>query len=192
MADEIRFYMDQHIPAPVSQGLRHRGVDVLTSQEAQNCGASDAARWLDHSFLNLNLTEVIFGSQIAASAVHRCFCAIQARVVCQDNTLRLGRGRLSGFPSSRCLPTLFISTPMDHTHQPYCDQTSLISTKRSLPIRPVRTAPMGIQVLPSNHLIWLNNFLHRTNSAWRRQVMDVACVNQRSRDRTSLMLYFIT
>ena len=29
----IRFYMDVHIPLAVTEGLRRRGVDVLTSQE---------------------------------------------------------------------------------------------------------------------------------------------------------------
>lgn len=29
----LRFYMDVHVPLPISLGLRRRGVDVLTSQE---------------------------------------------------------------------------------------------------------------------------------------------------------------
>lgn len=29
----IRFYMDVHVPAAITGGLRHRGIDVLTSQE---------------------------------------------------------------------------------------------------------------------------------------------------------------
>ena len=29
----IRFYMDVHVPAAITEGLRRRGVDVLTSQE---------------------------------------------------------------------------------------------------------------------------------------------------------------
>lgn len=29
----IRFYMDVHVPAAITSGLRHRGIDVLTSQE---------------------------------------------------------------------------------------------------------------------------------------------------------------
>jgi hypothetical protein len=40
--DPIRFFMDQHFPAPASQGLRRHGVDVLTAQEAGRCGAPDA------------------------------------------------------------------------------------------------------------------------------------------------------
>ena len=41
MTDVIRFYADQHYPAPVSAGLRRRGIDVLTAQEASLCGTSD-------------------------------------------------------------------------------------------------------------------------------------------------------
>ncbi|MHB8864172.1 MAG: DUF5615 family PIN-like protein [Pirellulaceae bacterium] len=29
----IRFYMDVHVPAAITGGLRHRGIDVLTSQD---------------------------------------------------------------------------------------------------------------------------------------------------------------
>lgn len=38
----IRFFMDQHIPWAVSQGLRHRGVDVLTAQDGERCSRPDA------------------------------------------------------------------------------------------------------------------------------------------------------
>ena len=41
MAEGVRFYMDQHIPAAVTQGLRQRGVDVQTAQEADRCGIPD-------------------------------------------------------------------------------------------------------------------------------------------------------
>ncbi len=41
MAELLRFYMDQHIPAAVSDGLRRRGVDVLTAQDADQCGLPD-------------------------------------------------------------------------------------------------------------------------------------------------------
>jgi hypothetical protein len=39
--ERIRFYMDQHVPVAVTQGLRRREVDVLTTQEADRCGFSD-------------------------------------------------------------------------------------------------------------------------------------------------------
>lgn len=41
MSEPIRFFMDQHLPRPVSLGLRRRGIDVLTAQEAGRCGLSD-------------------------------------------------------------------------------------------------------------------------------------------------------
>ena len=34
MPNPIRFYMDEHVPTAVTQGLRRRGVDALTVQEA--------------------------------------------------------------------------------------------------------------------------------------------------------------
>jgi predicted nuclease of predicted toxin-antitoxin system len=40
---EVRFYLDEHVPFAVSIGLRLRGVDVLTVQEAGLSGASDEA-----------------------------------------------------------------------------------------------------------------------------------------------------
>ena len=42
MAEPIRFYFDQHVPGAVAVGLRHRGVDVLTAQEADRCGLPDS------------------------------------------------------------------------------------------------------------------------------------------------------
>ena len=33
MADRLRFYMDEHVPKAVTEGLRGRGVDVITVQE---------------------------------------------------------------------------------------------------------------------------------------------------------------
>lgn len=41
MVEPIRFYMDQHYPAVVTEGLRQRGIDVLTMQEAGRCGHGD-------------------------------------------------------------------------------------------------------------------------------------------------------
>jgi uncharacterized protein with PIN domain len=39
--EQIRFYLDEHIPNAVAEGLRRRGVDVLTVQEAGRSGLSD-------------------------------------------------------------------------------------------------------------------------------------------------------
>lgn len=43
-AEPIRFFMDQHFPGPVSQGVRRHGVDVLTAPEAGRCGLPDAGQ----------------------------------------------------------------------------------------------------------------------------------------------------
>ena len=37
----MKFYLDEHIPKGVVEGLRRRGVDVLTVQEAGRSGDSD-------------------------------------------------------------------------------------------------------------------------------------------------------
>jgi uncharacterized protein with PIN domain len=41
MAERIKFYMDEHVPRAVTEGLRRRGVDVLTAQEAAMLEADD-------------------------------------------------------------------------------------------------------------------------------------------------------
>src|SRR4051812_8666875 len=41
MAEQIRFYADQHFPFPITRGLRRRGIDVLTAQDAGTCGDPD-------------------------------------------------------------------------------------------------------------------------------------------------------
>jgi len=37
----VKFYLDEHIPKGVVEGLRRRGVDVLTVQEVDRSGDSD-------------------------------------------------------------------------------------------------------------------------------------------------------
>lgn len=41
MAKSLTFFFDQHIPVAVARGLRRRGVDVLTAQDAERCGETD-------------------------------------------------------------------------------------------------------------------------------------------------------
>ena len=50
--EQIKFYLDENVPKAVAEGLRRRGVDVLTVQEAGNSGLSD------HTQLTFALTEV--------------------------------------------------------------------------------------------------------------------------------------
>ncbi len=42
MADLIKFYLDEHVPKAVTEGLRRRGVDVITVQELGLQAAEDA------------------------------------------------------------------------------------------------------------------------------------------------------
>ncbi len=37
----MKFYLDEHIPKAVAEGLRRRGIDVLTVQEARRVGDPD-------------------------------------------------------------------------------------------------------------------------------------------------------
>ena len=39
--EQIEFYLDEHIHSAVAEGLRRRGVHVLTVQEAERAGLSD-------------------------------------------------------------------------------------------------------------------------------------------------------
>lgn len=41
MADRLKFYMDEHVPKAVTEGLRRRGVDVITVQELGLQAAED-------------------------------------------------------------------------------------------------------------------------------------------------------
>jgi len=43
VAEQIKFYLDEHVPLAVASGLRRRGVDVLTVQDAGMLGAEDDA-----------------------------------------------------------------------------------------------------------------------------------------------------
>jgi len=56
MDEKIKFYMDEHVPTAVVTGLRLRGVDVLTTQEAGMLGASDE----EHLALAASNGRVIF------------------------------------------------------------------------------------------------------------------------------------
>lgn len=58
MAEIIRYYADQHYPAPFPSGLTSRGIDILTAQDANLCGADDpnqlafATWWIPISLLS--------------------------------------------------------------------------------------------------------------------------------------------
>lgn len=56
MIDPVKFYMDEHIHPAITHGLRLRGIDVLTAQEAQMLGASD----VEHIRLAATSDRVLF------------------------------------------------------------------------------------------------------------------------------------
>jgi len=56
LAERIKFYMDEHVPSAVTQGLRRRGIDVLTAQEAAMVAASDE----EHLAFALRQGRVVF------------------------------------------------------------------------------------------------------------------------------------
>lgn len=56
MAEQIKFYTDEHVSRAVIQGLRRRGVNVLTVQEANLFAAPDE----DHLALAFAQGRVIF------------------------------------------------------------------------------------------------------------------------------------
>jgi predicted nuclease of predicted toxin-antitoxin system len=41
MIDPVRFYLDEHVPAAIADGLRRRGVAVLTTQDTGMRSAAD-------------------------------------------------------------------------------------------------------------------------------------------------------
>jgi predicted nuclease of predicted toxin-antitoxin system len=54
--EQVAFYMDEHVPKAVTEGLRRRGVDVLTAQEASMLHALDE----QHLQLAADLGRVVF------------------------------------------------------------------------------------------------------------------------------------
>jgi uncharacterized protein with PIN domain len=69
--EQIRFYMDEHVPTAVTQGLRRRGVDVLTVQEAGMRSVTDE----EHLAFALSQGRVVFTQdadfpRLHASGIH--------------------------------------------------------------------------------------------------------------------------
>jgi predicted nuclease of predicted toxin-antitoxin system len=77
--ERIKFSIDEHVPRAVMVGLRRRGVDVLTTQEAKLAGAEDEEHLVfalregrvffthDSDFLRLNATGRPHGGIVFAS-----------------------------------------------------------------------------------------------------------------------------
>lgn len=43
MSESVKFYLDEHVHPAVASGLRQRGIDVLTTKEADMLSATDEA-----------------------------------------------------------------------------------------------------------------------------------------------------
>lgn len=65
----LAFYMDEHIPYPITIGLRIRSVDVLTTQEDGRKNVDDALL-LDRA-TELNRVMVSFDADMLREATHR-------------------------------------------------------------------------------------------------------------------------
>lgn len=73
MPERLRFYLDEMVPPAVASGLRRREVNVLTTQEAGQVGASDDEQLafanrksrtvftMDEDFLEMAVTETRCG-----------------------------------------------------------------------------------------------------------------------------------
>lgn len=56
MSERVKFYLDEHVHPAVAAGLRRRGVDVLTTQEAEMRSATD----VEHLALAARSGRVLF------------------------------------------------------------------------------------------------------------------------------------
>ena len=65
----LRFYMDEHIPRPVSVGLRLREVDILTTQDDDRAGVDDGT--LFDRAAGLGRVMVSFDADMAREATRR-------------------------------------------------------------------------------------------------------------------------
>ncbi len=66
MPKPVKFYLDEHVHPAIAAGLRRRGVEVLTSQEAQMLGVPDKS----HLTLAQNEGYVIFTQDIDFLRLH--------------------------------------------------------------------------------------------------------------------------
>ncbi len=67
MASSIKFYMDEHVAPALTHGLRLRGVDVLTTQEADMLGTDDEAQLR----LAARQERVLFSQDVDFLALHQ-------------------------------------------------------------------------------------------------------------------------
>ena len=107
----LRFYMDVHVPAAITRGLRRRGIDVLTAQD------DGAARLADPDLLDraLALSRIVFtrDDDFLSEAVRRQRSGTAFASVVYAHQLRVSIGR--------CLDDLILlaeaSRPEEETGQ---------------------------------------------------------------------------
>ena len=66
MRKKLRFYTDEHVHSSVVKGLRFRGIDVLTINEAKRLGAKNE----DHIVFAKKEGRVIFTQSVVSLRVH--------------------------------------------------------------------------------------------------------------------------
>ena len=85
MASKLKYYIDEHVAMAVVRGLRKRGVDVVTTKDADMLGATDE----EHLVLAGQLDRIIVytGRRLFASCV-RWPGARRCRICCPAHTHR--------------------------------------------------------------------------------------------------------
>lgn len=87
MPEPIRYFMDQHVPGPVSKGLRRHGVNVLTAQEVNRCGFSDA----EQLAFAASEDRVVVTFDTDYLALHQAGVQHAGIVWCQESKYGIGR-----------------------------------------------------------------------------------------------------
>jgi hypothetical protein len=70
VAEPVKYYLDEHVPRAVAEGLRRRGVDVLRAQEAGMLEAADE----QHLALALAAGRVLFTQDADFLRLHATAC----------------------------------------------------------------------------------------------------------------------
>lgn len=78
-SNPIRFFLDEHIPSAIADGLRRRGIDVLRVQDGGLSGAADLTLLQfacdeKRVFVTRDADILVLHSQ-GGSALRNCFCS---------------------------------------------------------------------------------------------------------------------
>jgi predicted nuclease of predicted toxin-antitoxin system len=86
MASPIRYHLDEHVPPAIAHGLRRRGIDVTTANDAGLAGASDP----DHIAFARSEGRVIFTSDEDYLVLHEQGIDHAGIVSCRQGSRTLG------------------------------------------------------------------------------------------------------